>query len=232
MYKNIEKKALKFTEFINSNSTQYISRSGDLLIMQYLSSGMQAYSKGIKDIPTHCGLILIINNLTYVLEATRLEIEPLNDLFENYRDGTRLVLLSDVLRNLDGYCYVRPIKANLNFNKTILNWSKTLKFEPLVSNTMGITEIITLGLGPGYSFLQSLGGYACRLNEKRSTVFCSEFISLFLQRCGHLPLNFKDHWKISPIHLTSKMATLDKLTLESNFPLEWGQEIELKNLMK
>jgi hypothetical protein len=55
---------------------------------------------------------------------------------------------------------------------------------------------------------------------------------MFLQRCGHLPLNFKDHWKISPINLTQKMGTLDKLSRKSNFPLQWGQEIELKNLMK
>jgi hypothetical protein len=202
--------------------------------MQYGNAGMRAYPHGFRDVPTHCGLIWVRNEKVCVIEATRFGgTYPLKDVMWNRTEGhgIRVVLLEDLLAIVDVYCSVRPVNGHINeklLRFHMESWASKLEFEDAISPTMHPIDILALGFGPGFP---SLGSFFAKLSglssASRSQVFCSEFISMLLQRLGHIPASFKKHWSIAPVSFTSKLKTIDNLSASSSVPLQWNDEILL-----
>ena len=216
-------------------SNTFVPSTGDLLMMQYADSGMQAYPRGFRDIPTHCGMIWVREGKVCVIEATRFGgNHPLRDILWNKSEGSgvRVVLLQDLLASADVYCSVRPLASGniniLNLSHQMETWAKHLEFEDAISSTMQPIDILAVGFGPVFpnigSFFANLSGLS---SPSRKQVFCSEFISLLLQRLGHIPQSFSKHWSVAPLSLTSKIKFIDTLSAEALVPLSWKEEILL-----
>ena len=218
-------KSQQYTHTIKQcTSKEYIPKTGDLVLLQYKSAGLHNYPNGIKQIPTHCGIIWVQNDTVFVMEATK--FDTIKNFWVNHKErGVRLILLSDLLNSVDSFLSIRPLlKGSITLdNLQIKEWALNLEFEPHVSTHMNLINLIVIGLGPMLplninKFLGKLSG----LNDStRTSVFCSEFISLLLHRLGHLKYDFKDHWSISPLSLTSDIKIIDMLCPN----LKWGNEI-------
>jgi len=162
----------------------------------------------------------------FALEATRFSHGIHNVWGKQDGSGVRLVLLSDLIRSANVYCAIRPLIAgSVHLQQDDIEWAKSLQFDVRVSTTMSATDVLAFGLAallpPVSTALAALSGLSSR---KEANVFCSEFISMLLQRTGNLPASFKKHWSITPLHLTHKVGALDSLTWKSTSPLQWGKE--------
>ena len=226
------RKALLFTKNLFSKRDAYFPTSGDLILLQYESSGMREYPQSVQRIPTHCGIVVIFDSIPYVLEATRFPKPFMRDYLRNYaaNDGIRLVLLSSLIASVDTFCLVRPlISGNVQIKKSLFPWLRTFRFEPSISDNMSIAAIAALGFGPFFPTLGKIASFASGLNSSdRRAVFCSEFISILLQKLGHLPPYYNSHYLMAPINLSHSMGTIDELSKRSSKPLMWGPEIILK----
>lgn len=213
----------------------YKPRTGDLIILQYKNAGMHAYPGGYRDIPTHCGLVWVNENQVKVIEATRFGGDyPIADALwqRAVGDGVRAALLSDILKTVDVYCAVRPLIFGTldseRLSHELETWAKYLRFEPAVSPNMEILDILAMGFGPGYPNVGRVCADITGLSSRhRVDVFCSEFISLLLQRLGHIDPKFQKHWSLAPVSMTSKLGYIDKLSARSSSPLFWGKEVLL-----
>jgi hypothetical protein len=216
-------------------SNTFSPSTGDLLMMQYADSGMRAYPRGFRDIPTHCGMIWVREGKVCVIEATRFGgTHPLRDVMWNKSEGNgvRVVLLQDLLSSADVYCSIRPLASGIidahQLHYEMETWAKHLQFEDAISSTMQPIDILAIGFGPVFpsigSFFANLSGLS---SPKRKQVFCSEFISILLQRLGHIPHTFSKHWSVAPLSLTSKVKFIDTLSAEALVPLSWKEEILL-----
>ena len=203
---------------------KYIPKTGDLVLLQYKNAGLYKYND-IKHIPSHCGIVIIKHDEAYVLEATK--FDTLKNYFNSkleQKSGVRLVKLSDLINSVDNYFAIRPIKNNLQINEKNLLWAKNLTFYDQISNEMNITTLLAVGIGPyiNSKLSKQLYRLAGLLKTNRTGVFCSEFISMFLQREGHIKKEFSEHWSLSPINFTSNLKSIDLLCPQLN----WGKEIK------
>jgi hypothetical protein len=89
--------------------------------------------------------------------------------------------------------------------------------------------VVALGMEPAFPRLARAAGKLTRLHSRQrrsSTVFCTEFLAHVLQKLGHLPPEFAEHWFLAPIHFTQSVARIDELCGHSRAPrpLFWGAE--------
>jgi hypothetical protein len=208
----------------------YSPKTGDIVLLQHASAGLQAWPlKGLRFVPTHCGMVWVRNHEACVIEASRFTATPMQDVMWNKTqgDGIRVVRLGDLLGTIDVFCAARPlVRGTINESKLeaeLATWARHLKFEPRVRVSMGIAETVALGFGPVFPTLGKLAAKFSGLSSSRAEVFCSEFVTKLLQRVGHIDPSFDAHWKFSPISLMHKLGALDALCPE----LEWGREISL-----
>lgn len=231
-------------------SQSYVPQTGDIVLMQYESAGLQLFPKDFRSIPTHCGLVWNNKKLGLcVIEATRFGGK--NDLEDvlwgktlQHKDGVRVVKMEDMIKSVEIFISVRPIrykyKTGNHLQKLLLSderiltlletWARNLRFEAMVSSQMGPLEILTLGFGPlGYAtvfdVVTKMSAKACGLSSnERTGLFCSEFLTTFLQKLGILDKHFQEHFLIAPLSLTSNSTVLESIS--SSFG--WDRETCLK----
>lgn len=210
----------------------YSVTTGDIVLMQYNSSGLSLY-KGFENVPLHCGIIYVKNNIPFVIEATNFQTPSLQNYFNTQRKtGVRIVLLEELVNSVDNFICVRKLimgKFNIEQLENELNiWALNFEFDNKISNDMNILDFVALGFYPLYPKFCSFLSNLIKFNEiSDAKLFCSEFITRLLQKLGHINKNFRDHRLISPLSLISTTNTLENLSYNCANPLKWSKEFTL-----
>ena len=239
-----QKKSLKYTKLIRKScsmnneksfSNHYKPKTGDLVVMQHERANLHSAPEGVKHVPTHAGMIWVVNEVPCILEATRFGPDEFfkKDLLWDRKvgAGVRLISLSDSLKDKVIFA-VRPLLVGTidetKLKELVHGWAKHLKFEKAVGPKMNFFQFAALGT---HWIFPKLGKIAAKMSgiysRKSNTVFCSEFIALLLQKLGHLNLNFQETWSLTPITFLSTYGKIDKLSKNAINPLSWGEEISL-----
>ena len=214
--------------------SNYIPKTGDLLMVHYLGHGMVGIPVA-EHWPTHMGMVWVQEcGRVVVIECTKFSAPALpNVLKETLKKerGVRAVPWEDYVNSVDNVLYIRELSAgsidSALVKKVVTQWAVHIDFETRIADSMTFDLTIAIGFVPAWPKFSEWCAKAAKLNEikrREKQAFCSEFISRLLQKLGAIDSIFENHYKISPASFLKSVGTLEKLTLDSHSGLAWGED--------
>lgn len=231
--------------------SNYIPRTGDVLMSQWRFAPITSLVPFVKYFPTHVGLVwnrkktnenckCLTENKDeiYIIEMNHFRQDKnLYAYSQNSKKGLRVIRYYDFIDEMEGILYTRQIENEIS-SKVIedsLNHIQEIIFEPRVSR---MTWEATFSIG--WSFVIPEVSQMCanklKFNQKqyptkntldklKPTFFCSEFVIWFLQYLGYINPEYKDFYSFSPGCFMSFTKKFENLYINNSWKEE---EIVLK----
>jgi len=214
--------------------SDYKPQTGDIFVVHYLGHGMIGIPVA-EHWPTHAAFVWVKpNQEAFVIECTKFIAPTLpNILLETRKKkrGVRMVPLIEYINAVDNVLYVRRvIKGNIESDlveKVVREWAVHMDFETRIADSMTFDLTVAIGFAPVWPKLSAWCTKAAKLDkikQRKNQAFCSEFVSLLLQKLGAVDDDFKAHYSISPAGLLKTAGQLENISKNSARKIVWGDD--------
>jgi hypothetical protein len=214
--------------------SNYIPKTGDILMMHYLSHGMIGIPVA-EHWPTHAAMIWVKRDgSVFVVECTKFSAPLLPNVLKHTlqkKRGIRIVPWKDYANAVDDVMYIRRlIKGYITseeVERQIEDMGPKLDFETRIADSMTIDLTIAIGFVPVWPKFSEWCAKAAKLNEierRKNQAFCSEFVALLIHRLGGIDPQFKTFYQVSPASFLKSAKFFDKLTEKSPRGFQWGED--------
>ena len=205
--------------------SNYVPKTGDILLMHYLSHGMIGIPVA-EHWPTHAAFVWVKENgKVFVIECTKFNAPLLPNELEFTRDrdrGVRIVTFDNYINAVDNVVYVRQLKTGYIKSSSVANevemWAKHIDFETRIADSMTIDLTVAIGFVPVWPKLSEWCAKAAGLHDvkrRENRAFCSEFVSQLLQKLGAVDSTFQNHYQISPASFLKSSGALEDIASPS-----------------
>jgi hypothetical protein len=221
--------------FTKSLLHSYKPKTGDIVMMHYLSHGMIGIPVA-EHWPTHTGFVWVTpTGQSVVIECTKFSAPALPNILKETAQkerGVRIVPWVDYVNAIDNVMYLREIVSGsidtYEVEKQVNSWAVNIDFETRIADSMTMDLTIAIGFVPVYPNFSEWCAKTAKLHEldrRKNQAFCSEFVARLLQRLNVIDREYKELYRVSPASFLKSVGVVDKLIEKSELNIRWGDDI-------